>query len=423
MTVKFLLKLAWHHFLDFRIDVETFLSRANYANILAEFSLKRNPPYKILFMVSNTCKWKLQALYDLLKRDSIFEPTIVLVRQDTECGLTGERLRMHFNECRQFFDRRKMTCVCAYDFKRKKDIPFKRFHPDIVFYQTPWSIPSVQSPYKVSKYALTCYVPYYVSTNSQCERGIQEPLHRLLFRHYLFNQFECDFLSWNSTKFNYSGTVEAVGHPTLDQIRQGVQSYTGPQDLVIYAPHWSLSDPRTLNDLRFSTFLENGRQILDYAKQHPEIKWAFKPHPTLRGTLAAVMSQDEIDDYYSSWEKIGEACYTGDYVSLFARSRALITDCDSFLAEYGCTGKPIVHLISKGFERKKFLLFSDLFENFYQVRTNDELWPIFKMVVEEGKDPKLNSRRMALEKCELNNHDSSANRIYQSILKMVNGHQ
>ena len=64
------------------------------------------------------------------------------------------------------------------------------------------------------------------------------------------------------------------------------------EDYVIYSPHWSLGN----TPLKYATFDWNGRQILEFAKSHPEIKWVFKPYPILKGRIVEVglMSEEEV---------------------------------------------------------------------------------------------------------------------------------
>ena len=136
--------------------------------------------------------------------------------------------------------------------------------------------------------------------------------------------------------------------------------------------------------------------MLALALQHPELKWVFKPHPTLRVTLSKLnlMSKQEIDAYYRAWEDIAVVCYDGNYIDLFKQSRALITDCGSFLVEYACTGQPIIHLIS---EDPKFLphpVSAALFKTYYQASSWETFIQHFNTVVLNHNDP-LRERRLA----------------------------
>ena len=81
---------------------------------------------------------------------------------------------------------------------------------------------------------------------------------------------------------------------------------------VIYAPHWSIDDNRT----NYATFEWNGKYILEYAKKHPEIKWIFKPHPSLKLRLETqkIMTNEEIEILIPSGTAIQNArtSYLGD---------------------------------------------------------------------------------------------------------------
>ena len=56
-----------------------------------------------------------------------------------------------------------------------------------------------------------------------------------------------------------------------------------------------------------------GKDILDYAKSHPEINWVFKPHPRLRTelTYSNVWTKKEVDD-----ENYMKRQIHGNYTSL-----------------------------------------------------------------------------------------------------------
>ena len=60
-----------------------------------------------------------------------------------------------------------------------------------------------------------------------------------------------------------------------------------------------------------------------------------------------VMTEQQAEDYYNEWDKIGLRYEHGDYLELFNKSKMLITDCSSFLGEYFLTENPVIHLISK----------------------------------------------------------------------------
>jgi CDP-glycerol glycerophosphotransferase (TagB/SpsB family) len=114
---------------------------------------------------------------------------------------------------------------------------------------------------------------------------------------------------------------------------------------IIYAPHFSFKN----SVLRLSTFDWNGKYLLDFARAHRELDWIFKPHPQLKLKVIqdGIMTENEINEYYDEWAKIGLVYDQGDYFNIFMSSDALITDCSSFLSEYLPTKKPVIHMISE----------------------------------------------------------------------------
>ena len=121
------------------------------------------------------------------------------------------------------------------------------------------------------------------------------------------------------------------------------------------------------------------------------------------------MSDEEIEAYYDEWGKLGVACYTGDYTKYFHASRAMITDCASFLIEYACTGKPIIHLISPERRINPMPPSRKLFSTYYQAHDREELTAHLRSVVELGQDPLRTRRWAAVREYRLVGVDAAAN--------------
>ena len=101
--------------------------------------------------------------------------------------------------------------------------------------------------------------------------------------------------------------------------------------------------------MKIGTFSKTGEKILEFAKQHPEYNWVFKPHPNLKNQLSIDKNYglDFVNKYYSEWANLGELHEQGNYFDLFINSDLMITDSSSFLLEYMPTGKPIFRLERK----------------------------------------------------------------------------
>lgn len=361
---------------------------------------------RVAFPVSNLAKWKEQSIYDAMLASDKFEPFVVLTPMDIESEKSHEEKCAIIAGNKEFFVSMGMRVEVAYDMQKGVCLPFSVYSPDIVWYTQPWKIDQVQMPQQVSKFALTCYTPYFVQNYGGLDLDCGPRFHRHLWRHFTLNErWAKVFMEYQG--FRRAGRVVGLGHPMLDVIKP-VKHKTNDTKVIIYAPHWSCNTGEC-----FSTFLDTGRRVLRFAQAHTSVQWVFKPHPTLRLTLKknCGWSDSDISEYYSAWEKLGVSCYDGKYVELFSGSTCMLTDCASFLVEYVCTGNPIIHLISPSAKYKPHPIAQELFDTYYQVRNCDELEFVLKQIGVEGFDPKREDRIVAVKRMRLIDNNAAENII------------
>ena len=394
---------AVHRYVITKLRARFLRYRYAIATVRIRRKSRRGEQICVLFLVNETAKWKSQALFDLLSKDPRYKVSLALSIGDTDMSLSPNERAAKVSGMASWFEKRGVgDFVVAYDCKTDKALPLDRFMPDIVFYHQPWFIPPCQMPRVVSRFALTCYIPYFVPTFANNTMHCQLQLHKDVFRHFVLNETWKAFYEKNIESSSYAGELIAAGHPMLDAI--AFQDRPAPLDsCVIYAPHWSIPHPKNPSELNLSTFMETGLFILDYAKRHPDVKWVFRPHPTLALALkrTGLMNDKAVEDYYSEWGKIGRVSQGGDYAKLFNESRLLITDCDSFLSEYACTGNPIVHLVSPVKNNRHYSPLKPLFDTYYKVADTNSLSQLLDDLVVAGNDPKRNLRHEALERSGL----------------------
>ncbi|MGN0030516.1 MAG: glycosyltransferase family 2 protein [Candidatus Gastranaerophilaceae bacterium] len=363
--------------------------------------LSKKKKLRVLFLVSENSKWKAQSLYDLMEKSEHFEPFIALtVLTGVHTGVDTTRNELEDNY--KFFKSKGMKVVKAYENHEYLDL--KIFKPDIVFYQQPWALSKLQMPDNVAKFALTCYIPYFVANYGILRLDTGLRLHKFLFRHYVLNK------NWVREYQEYSGlnNYVAAGHTILDNfyLNQNVQP---KNNYVIYAPHYSVPHKLNKNPVNYGTFLENGRFILQFAQNHPEINWVFKPHPQLRFALYNIWGEEKTEKYYKEWESFAKCCYNAEYIDLFLDSKALITDCASFLTEYFCTEKPILHLISAKCIIEPLRPFQNIIDTFYKVHNQNDLLAHLDEVIIKGNDYKKDERLSVLKQAKLLNNYAAAN--------------
>ena len=376
-------------------------AQKNYKKIIKRIQNKKDK-IKVLFLVSENSKWKAQSLYDLMAQSEKFEPVIAL--SELEIVHRGnDSTRDELNKNYKFFKNKGMNVVKIYD--NHKFIDLKILKPDVVFYEQPWGLDKKFMPKKVAKYALLCYIPYYVNSYTVHEIDYDKPFHKYMFRHYVLNkQWENEY-----KKLAKRDNIYGLGNTILDNFYLNNDNKS-TNNYVIYAPHYSFTHDLNKNPVNYGTFLENGYEILEYAKSHPELNWVFKPHPTLKFALSKIgESEEKINDYWNEWRKIGIVCEDSSYIDLFLDSKALITDSASFLTEYFCTGKPLIHLISDDCKVVPNIIARKNFKTFYQVHNLDEMYETFDKVLIQNIDDKKEERLRVLEETGLLNNYAAKN--------------
>lgn len=349
--------------------------------------LKNKQVLKVVFYVYDACKWKCQTIYDEMIKNPRFEPIIIVTKNaaknlDNPSYQTKEDILATF----EFFKNKGMNVELGYNFEKNKHIPFKKFNPDIIIYQHPWYIETSQGPVVCSKFALTAYVPYDIATTTlDIEYNLR--FYQYVQNYYLINDKLKEF--YTPLMDNKGINLKSTGSPSLDLIK----NIDSQEQYVIYAPHWTIDHENTI---AYSTFKQTGKFILEFAQQHPEFNWVFKPHPMLRKALLDnnFMTSQEINEYYSAWEALGKACYDGDYFEIFNKSRLMITDCCTFLMEYFATGKPLIRLVSD--KAPEYNVNSkEVIKNYYNIEDNAELAKVLNQLLIENNDPMFEERSKA----------------------------
>lgn len=407
------------------LHLEKRAMRRNYDKIVRR--IKKYPhtrKIRVTFLVTETAKWKVQSLYNEMRSSKDFEPFVVLSAPIDDIKFYGEELKKKLDKDKAFYERMGCCCYTNFDFVSHKSHSLSIFSPDIVFYQEPRLFSPEENVAETAKFALCCDIPYAIRTVGGGTVLQNTPFyHQLMYLQFPPTKAQSCFYRKELPEWKWAGTSYAVGHPILDRYEEIIDEPSCNEDrYVIYAPHFSFPVSGVKRIVTLSSFLDNGREILEYAKTHRQFKWLFKPHPLLYGELIRrrIWTREEVDAYYKEWEKIGEVCLDGDYIKVFKCSRVLITDCGSFLVEYPITGHPLIRLIPKEIDYPVFPIFNQLYASFYSVHNLEQMYLTFESVVERGEDPRKNERMKAVQELGLINKKSSAERIMEK-LKQVCG--
>lgn len=370
--------------------------------------LKNGLPLYVVFYVYDESKWKSQSVYDLMEKDDRFEPLIVATKNCAPEGNPNYQTAEDVIKCYNFFKSKGMKVELGYDIRKNSFIPLEKFHPDIIIYSHPWYVQEKQGPVICSKFALTYYIPYFLPASEQWhEYGLR--FHQYIYRHYVPTKMVRDYYAKNMPCIEHSFCV--VGHPVLDSYNT---NDTTEKKYIIYAPHWTVCG----ENLRFGTFEWSGNKILEFAKNHKELNWVFRPHPLMYNYIltSGFMRKQEIDNYFNEWKSFATFSDGGDYIRLFKESYAMITDCGSFLTEYFVTGNPVIHLVSEHLKPNGTI--QEIDKTYYTAHNADEMVKHLHQVIIDGDDYKKEERIKLLEKLDLKN-SNSAEKIINDILSDI----
>lgn len=368
--------------------VQVCICKNRYKKIVERIRIRSKGGQKIrvIFMSDNVSKWKCQSVYSAMARSKLFDPQIAITMKPAEMRKEiAERVKI-FSDRTAYFADIGDNVVLACDPEMGQYCDLNTFNPDIVFFEEPWLLPESQSVFNVSRYALTCYVPYSYEIGFDKKLVCMRKFHRLMWRIFANSDERVELYEQFNRSFEMAGKAVSCGYPPLDYFNN--LELCEKRDLVIYAPHFSFHVDGQESMLNLGTFDWNGREILAYAKEHPEISWVFKPHPGLFDRLvgSGIMTLHEAMEYYEEWGKIGVVCYDGNYLKYFSKAKALVTDCGSFLVEFAPTKMPIIRMIPKNANWETTPAYQQLFSTYYTGHDWDELRTILNQVVVNGCD-------------------------------------
>lgn len=406
-------------FLNFEINKKNNLDKikTNYKNVIN--NIKKKNKIRVAFVVEENCKWSYGNLYNAFKiektRFEILPVVLVPI-------VTKNRIEFTQTENKEFFKAQGIDAIDFYDYENKQNKDLKILKPDIVFYTQPWYLMNVNHPKIVSKYSLTCMVPYGYTTLNEKDWGSQnvKEVYQSLWKFFSESEYHNSFYQ---KVCRMKDNLLAVGSLKFDNyklpIKQEFEDLWKGENVkarIIYAPHHSINN----NGLRMSTFTRDYKFFLNFAKNNPQYSFVFKPHPALKSMclFEKFMTEKEYDDYISEWNNLKNATVydKGDYFDIFKTSDCLITDCSSFLAEYFPTKKPIVFLNRP--DRAPFDEFGEkIRKGFYELNDLNGFEKFIKNLLILQEDNLLKTREEILKKVFYMPNSNSYEIILQYICK------
>lgn len=299
--------------------------------------IRRKKKIRFGFVLQDLSQWKTEMLYKYMQSHPRFEPIICVTPH--VYGTGSEKLVEDY--CR----------TKGYDYILLS--PEKRLSEhlgiDMVIHQKPYQR-EIHPLHRIerNKSIPAVVIPYYLSTITEDWVVNQKP-HLLCWRHFVDNE-SCK-KAWAKQHLLKGRYYSVTGTPFMDELCLPKESFEDvwkckdSRKRIIYAPHHTIDDWHW-QGIGYSTFIDYCQYMLALRDKYKEqVYFVFKPHPLLYGKLVERWGKEKAVEYYSAWDQPGVSnVESGDYISLFKHSDALIHDCGSFTVEYLYTDNPILYL-------------------------------------------------------------------------------
>ncbi|WP_340153093.1 CDP-glycerol glycerophosphotransferase family protein [uncultured Marivirga sp.] len=374
--------------------------------------------------------WKYDRLYKLLENDSRFLPQIVV------CPYTQLEFNYMISEMDDIYNHFKnkgYNVVNSYHDEVAKWIDIKKeVKPDIIFFTNPHNLTKAEYYIHNFRDYITCYVPYAFVVIGLTRMHYGQRFHSLLWKYFLETDEHLSIYK-SFQDFDY-GNAKVTGYPALDSffdkeyvpkaVWKKNSSVEYPAKKIIWAPHHSIADKE--GSLMYSTFLDYYDYFQKFAEQNRHIQIAFKPHPILKNALyqRSDWGKERTDEYYNYWAiNPNTQLEESDYVDLFIESNALIHDSASFMAEYMCTGHPVLFLKRSDDIRDRINSFGQkLYDLHYHSSSESEITEFIQDVILKGNDNRKSERDLFVEKTlKPSNGKLATINIYEELEKQFKG--
>ena len=395
---KLRLVTAYHDLLRTKLPFVTkrYIERFKESQCAAARSLRGKESLDVAFFLTTLGMWKVDYLFKAMQESPKFHPYIVILPYSQYKGFDKEEINKTLKRTENFVKERGYEYVIPYDTEKGRWLDVKKiYHPDIVFFASPYKDHLPQYYVYHFKDTLTCYVPYGFYAVKPYKSNFDFLFHNLVGLHLLETEWHKEMGMQIARNGGYN--LFCTGYPGTEVFLR--KDYVAadrwkPQPTrkkrIIWAPHHPVDDPQSA-----ATFLKYCETMLNLAEKYKDkIQIAFKPHQLMKFKLSLVWGQERTEEYYARWANLENGqLEESSYVDLFLTSDAMLHDCGSFTTEYIFTQKPVMYLVdSDKIDRRFNAIGLQAFQCHYQGENAEQIERFIVGTVIGGDDPKRADR-------------------------------
>lgn len=366
---------------------------------------KIGQPIKVIFICQYIPAWnKIESLYLLMKSDSRFETILLCVPSEIEnnkllnyeCGK---------NDTYEYFVNNNYSEAVNSLCKGNKWLDIRKMNPTYVFIQRPYNtyMPKPYTSREVSKFSKVCMIMYGMGL-SNLYKNVSLNKDFFSFVSYYFAETEYTLqLNYEKNKLAHKLGIQKsyfFGTPVIESImkKKGISSdswdFSKNSFRVMWTPRWT-----TDLSLGGTNFLDFYKDMLDFAVNHSDIDFLFRPHPLMFDNFIKTgeMKKREVDEFKHICMEIENVNLDNNktYDATFWGTDVLVTDISGIMYEFLATGKPMIFCKSNmSLELTKDA--EKMLKGCYIVENIKELFECL-LELKKGYDPLMNIRKRIIK--------------------------
>lgn len=352
---------------------------------------KKEGPIRIVFIIHMLQLFSSnESIYEEMLADDRFEPIIVLTPRYSIQG--ANQFYSYDSHLETHMKKRGYEYRLAY--QDGEWIDLYSLFPDGIFYQVPYTFPSLPSIYREYHYAdhiKIIHTPYGVLPTNTPDTLLNDQSGG--YRQFLESCWRLFLDKPNYDAFindpRLAPQIVLSGSPKVDFYARGIKGadayFKGDGSRkILYTPTWMAKKGR-------SSFLKYAKYFLNLL-QNESIELAVRPHPLLLPELEAsgLIPKEELDEILSAFREHARCVFDlyGDYRSAILSSDFAVMDVTSLTYEYLPTEKPLILCMQEAdrFGVKKFIR-----DAAYVAYSEAQLDEYVSMLL-AGEDPKMGER-------------------------------
>ena len=324
---------------------------------LAECMIDRgNGPIRVGFLCQYIPSWvKLQPIYEMMRADDRFEPFLICVPSGIQDGVLTENDGK--NDTLDYFnDHGYPEAINALQADGSW-LDLKSMNLAYVFYPRPYNhyMPVCYQSHNVYRHSKICLILYGMNVTQEV---VRVTLNRNFFRHvycyFAELPYPCQQNRKNGWLLHGLGLQYSYyfGIPGVETIRAARQLPRPAWDFTEEGQFRAMWTPRWTTDLKLggSNFFTYYQFLLDYARDHADFAFLFRPHPLAIPHFLETgeLTQAQANDFLQRCEQQQNISIDTEkeYSATFWGADVLITDISGIIPEYFATGKPMIFCAS-----------------------------------------------------------------------------